>query len=354
MTTTQTAMTTTQKAMTTTQIEGSVWAAEAFSKTPHHIRVRLNSQKGPTILVEAQHPYNIVAANSAWQNACGYGAECIGMSPKILQGKLTDVKEAARFRNECALAGKGMMTIANYTKTGEPFVQHLRAAPVAGLDDPGRTAFYLTEGQILSDGALHRALLHKAEEPLATVFVSLSIAAIFVLITCQVGNEGTASMQTAVPSVLNPIRSIHTGSLPFEGLPAAVMLLLSFTVVSIKDVVDKPACEPPNADESIGIAVLLALSTIAVEAPMTSTGSSIAAMLLAAFMLIPKSMQPKSDQTGRHVGYLGIREIRLLALFKPPKHQFKRTPLLDIAVSTGLCSIFLISTQALHSMQAAT
>lgn len=110
--------------------EGAVWAKEAYDKAPKQLRMRLAQNRNPVILIDKQAPYGIVAANKSWLEQCGYGTECIGKSPKILQGELTDMKKAARFRKELVDTGKSRMTVTNYSKTGDAFVQKLHAEAV--------------------------------------------------------------------------------------------------------------------------------------------------------------------------------------------------------------------------------
>ena len=54
---------------------------------PKHVIMRLKACADPAICVQSG---NIIAANQAWQDQCGFGREAIGQSPKILHGERTD------------------------------------------------------------------------------------------------------------------------------------------------------------------------------------------------------------------------------------------------------------------------
>ena len=112
-----------------------------------------------------------MAANRAWQEQCGFGAECLGKSPKILQGELTDMKKAAAFRKELLGTGSSRMTVTNYSKTGDAFVQRLRAESAG--------SFYYTEGVVEPDSPLRRACLKtpSLKEQLSVVGLSIALTA---------------------------------------------------------------------------------------------------------------------------------------------------------------------------------
>lgn len=70
----------------------------------------------------------IVGCNTIWCEMCEYTPdECLGKSPKILQGPGTDLASAARFRKQLNLSSESSGTLLNYTKTGEQFIHYLHS-----------------------------------------------------------------------------------------------------------------------------------------------------------------------------------------------------------------------------------
>jgi hypothetical protein len=113
--------------------DGVLWERGAYfsdvSRSRSHIRLRLKRPE-PAILVD-QKKNVIVAANEAWQKQCGYSEDAIGLSPKILQGELTDEAKAARFAQRAYEEGRAGTTLVNYKADGSPF-QHTIVAEKIG------------------------------------------------------------------------------------------------------------------------------------------------------------------------------------------------------------------------------
>mmetsp|Transcript_15090 Transcript_15090/g.25209 ORF Transcript_15090/g.25209 Transcript_15090/m.25209 type:complete len:216 (+) Transcript_15090:148-795(+) len=114
----------------------------------------------------------IVACNEAWKSLCGFNSnECLGFSPKILQGQATSLVKAASFRDEVEAFGGASVMLANYTKDGRAFVHSLRAIQIQAS---GNT-YYYTEGQEVYDEAIRRAALKIGGESAATWSLSADL-----------------------------------------------------------------------------------------------------------------------------------------------------------------------------------
>merc|ERR1719222_382655 len=87
-----------------------------LSNVPAHVVNALPATRAATILVRDGE---LVGCNRAWQLLCRYEpAECLGATPKILQGELTDKAKARRFSEELERCGSSASTLVNYTRTG--------------------------------------------------------------------------------------------------------------------------------------------------------------------------------------------------------------------------------------------
>merc|ERR1719506_2259237 len=68
--------------------------------------------------------------------------------------------------------GNAKMTVTNYSQSGDPFVQRLHAQSV-------QNKFFMTEGIIVPDSPLRRAILHSASrtDQLTAIGLALVLAA---------------------------------------------------------------------------------------------------------------------------------------------------------------------------------
>ena len=95
----------------------------------HHLLDAVKAKEEPCILVDARSE-KIVSYNSAWRSLCGFGAEALGKSPKILHGEKTDRTKAATFAAKLKSEGKANAILVNYSKEGREFCHQLRARRV--------------------------------------------------------------------------------------------------------------------------------------------------------------------------------------------------------------------------------
>jgi hypothetical protein len=133
------------------------WLTRELDAVPIAVRKKMAAATGPAVLCSAQSPHNIIATNAFWRKLCGFGSEALGKSPSILQGELTDMKKAAKFRRDLTDDGLSRVMLANYKKSGEAFVHRLLATKVKGGHN-GRE-YYFTESHEVTDESLRRAVL---------------------------------------------------------------------------------------------------------------------------------------------------------------------------------------------------
>jgi PAS domain S-box-containing protein len=108
------------------------------------ILFRAVSASTESILVTDPHrPDNpIVFANKAFTRLTGYPeSEILGKNCRFLQGKDTDPAAVKRMRVSIILAKEIKVTIVNYRKDGERFLNELLITPVK--DDAGRLKYFL-------------------------------------------------------------------------------------------------------------------------------------------------------------------------------------------------------------------
>ena len=74
------------------------------------------------VITSARPPYQIVQANPAWTQLCGYASEEVeGRNLGIMQGPATDRAAVARFMQDVHAGRPAAMTVTNYKKDGRPF-----------------------------------------------------------------------------------------------------------------------------------------------------------------------------------------------------------------------------------------
>ena len=102
--------------------------------------------RSAVILCDSSDPGHIIACNDKWNTLCGYSPEdCMGSTPKLLQGSATDSNKAQHYTQSCLQLryGENATTkLLNYKKDGSTFVHCLCTYRVQ--DEHGR-GFFLTE-----------------------------------------------------------------------------------------------------------------------------------------------------------------------------------------------------------------
>lgn len=163
---------------------GMLWEDDSRPYTDFNIYNAMESSKDAAILVETTAPFKIVAANVAWQELCGFGAEAIGQPTTILHGEKTDLSKARRFRELCVSTGHAKMSIVNYHgKTGRAFCHAVHTTSIVN-STTGRS-YFLTQSKEVTDIALRRALLgihHTVTKELSAILFALVYVAGLVLI----------------------------------------------------------------------------------------------------------------------------------------------------------------------------
>jgi len=77
----------------------------------------------------------IIAASQGFELLTGYAAdELCGLSPRVLQGPLTDRATLDRLRAVCGRAERFEGEAVNYTRSGVPFLVHWCIDPIRGSD----------------------------------------------------------------------------------------------------------------------------------------------------------------------------------------------------------------------------
>jgi len=178
-----------------------LWAEDSFHATPNHIRVRL-SCRTPAILVDRKTNV-IVAANGAWQDQCGYRAEAIGATPKILAGERTDAAKAARFTQRVyGREGRAGTTLVNYRSDGTPFLHTITASRIGD--------FFLAKSTRSID-------LQTASAPhLGAIGVALLAACVLIHLFSAVSSVGDSATSTGTASPPLPADRI-----PVHGVASA-------------------------------------------------------------------------------------------------------------------------------------
>ena len=105
----------------------------------------VDSESRCAVLLSATKPdQTIVAATKAWCELCGYEPEeVIGQSLKLLQGDLTDKREARRFSDCAQRLKRAQTTLVNYHKSGRAFVHRMNTYEI-GHDASGER-YFVTE-----------------------------------------------------------------------------------------------------------------------------------------------------------------------------------------------------------------
>jgi len=206
---------------------GSIeWLTRELDAVPIAIRKKMAVSTGPAILCSAQSPHNIIATNESWRKLCGFGSEALGKSPSILQGELTDMKKAAKFRRDLSNEGVSRVMLANYKKDGEAFVHFLCATKMkSGHGDE----YYLTESYEVTDESFRRAVLRpyvasRVAEQCVSVAIALSLTYLAIACLSTIGFAGTRTQGSS-------LTTSHGGSIDFQ--PIAACFIIAVLVSAI-------------------------------------------------------------------------------------------------------------------------
>ena len=196
---------------------------------------------GPAILVNREH--KIVGCNQAWRSLCGYGAEAIGRSPKILHGDLTQTQKAKEFTQTLCSTGSGRMTIVNYNKSGEAFVQKLEASTIT---DKNGQRLYFTESTVVTKGAIRDAMLRsKSTEDLSFAQASAIVVALALVSFVVASGVAESSFRLMFPPevmhAIDPQRVSTAVSQSAQEIMALALIAIFVSVVAISAASDAEA-----------------------------------------------------------------------------------------------------------------
>ena len=150
----------------------TLWLSRGVDVGPKVLEVA-RASKAAVLVTEAAAPFSIVGCNSVWSNLCEYAPEeCMGRSPKILQGSGTDQAAAEQFATQCEVDGQARVTLINYTKHGRRFLHRLNSVRVH--DDTGKS-FYVTLSSECH--CTHRVGISVGAAILAVLVLALSLGA---------------------------------------------------------------------------------------------------------------------------------------------------------------------------------
>lgn len=181
------------------------------------------------------------------------------------------------------MSGSAKMTVTNYSQSGEPFVQRLHAESI-------QNKFYLTEGIVVPDSPLRRALLHTASRTDQFTAIGLALVLSAAILACLGLNP------SEVPSSFSSILSSATtvGSMTnAEIIPVCITFLLSVFIVALKDAseVSSGAGAPETSDTAVTMSLLIAVAVVAIEAPFYPTGGPIAGVLVALLLIFTNDVR---------------------------------------------------------------
>jgi len=306
--------------MTTTTItidqQQVMWMAKETKDVDQKVRNAMGANT-PAILVGAAAPHHIVACNQAWRDLCGFGKEALGQKPSILQGELTDMKKAARFRRDLVGNGTALVTLANYRKSGEMFAHRLHGSKVTSASG---AEFYMTKGVEVRDEAIRRAVLKLPEMSLAEQNVAVTLA---VLVASFVIASATSATTpgTAMAFGLGAVDAIDLALIQASLQPlaasvlAAVMVVLSTTLTDAlatsndADGLRAPSELSAASFEAIGVASLLGLAFVLLDAP-AAIPLALVALHLGRRCLLARPDPIRSDPDARSQHHASARRER--------------------------------------------
>ena len=102
------------------------------------VMVFMDALRLPCTITDGGHGASgpkIIFVNAATEKLCGYRLhELFGRTPKILQGKDTDLRALSLFRRDIEETGLGTANVVNYKKNGEPYHVTLLGARFRSVD----------------------------------------------------------------------------------------------------------------------------------------------------------------------------------------------------------------------------
>ena len=268
------------------------------------------------MLVRAAHSILVL---TAWQEQCGYRSECLGQSPKILQGELTDMKKAARFRKELVATGMSSMTVTNYNKSGEAFLHKLHTFSVGD-------EFYFTEGTVVS-----------GSNKMADLIVAWLISTALALCLFPLAPE-FSFVQDPSTTMLASTSASSTSS---ETNVLCVCFLLAFSVAALNEALAESsdsvatisnAYDPSGLHkQSVGIALLVAVASVVLEPSMHPMGSLATGLFVGCLLFaLPREGHSNSVQTS-------------VPALMPRLQERAHRPLAEILLVTFTCLLLVAS-----------
>lgn len=121
----------------------------------------------------------IISASQGFEQLSGYAeAELLGLSPRLLQGPLSERSTLERLRAACARAERFEGETVNYTRAGEPFLVHWCIDPIRGKD--GSVTHFMAVQEDVTDSRAYarqwiaaetqrHSILGEASEQLAAI-----------------------------------------------------------------------------------------------------------------------------------------------------------------------------------------
>lgn len=90
------------------------------------------SRSWPQIVTEGEAPFRIVDVNELWLDVCGFRRkDVMGNTLRIVQGQFTDFEHKIRPMMSCVRRRESTSSMfINYTKSGEPFMNHVCIDPI--------------------------------------------------------------------------------------------------------------------------------------------------------------------------------------------------------------------------------
>jgi len=111
--------------------EGPVAKRARRTTEKARLDVVLRNSTDPIVLCDSAFPHQIVHANQAWLEMCGYTLEEVeGLTNKILTGPETDEEAIADMLSKVRRKEPSLQTLVNYKAGGQRFINQVRTVPV--------------------------------------------------------------------------------------------------------------------------------------------------------------------------------------------------------------------------------
>ena len=250
------------------------------------------------------------------------------------------MKKAAAFRKELLGTGVSRMTVTNYGKTGDAFVQRLRAE--------SQGAFYFTEGEVEPDSPLRRACLKTPsfKDQMSAVGLSLALMALVLFL----GTAPAAMTGAVATHEASALQLFLNSDFAPEAIPTCACFLLAVFVLAINEsTVDKPRLrgQPDKAsvqaaEMAVGAAAVHCLVCVALEAPLYPLGGPAAFSFVCLLrMLAPREedWDAPNDQSRPIAKKAAASNTGLLL---PSLRKDMHPPLVEIVVTCAACLTFVL------------